>query len=191
MFLLGWNENLQPHGPLLDQFDTADLKQCIMYFVWKNQTSNYSKCSQVTGTVFPSEEKWHEVDLPQYKYIHNTLMFFAVIKCIQCISSSTVIEYKFYVLSLSIFIFCSFIVPLHFKNSLLNYIDLIALGTSYFTDCMMHQSQSISNKFILLITWCFFNCLSNHHIQNIHTCKNVFVYNFTFTFLILSTFIFH
>ena len=25
VFLLGWNENLQPHGPLLDQFDTPDL----------------------------------------------------------------------------------------------------------------------------------------------------------------------
>ena len=23
VFLLGWNENLQPHGPLLDQFDTT------------------------------------------------------------------------------------------------------------------------------------------------------------------------
>ena len=25
VFLLGWNENLQPHGPLLDQFDTTGL----------------------------------------------------------------------------------------------------------------------------------------------------------------------
>ena len=28
MFLLGWNENLQPHGPLLDQFDTTVLGHC-------------------------------------------------------------------------------------------------------------------------------------------------------------------
>ena len=27
MFLLGWNENLQPHGSLLDQFDTTDLEE--------------------------------------------------------------------------------------------------------------------------------------------------------------------
>ena len=26
--MLGWNENLQPHGPLLDQFDTTGLR-CI------------------------------------------------------------------------------------------------------------------------------------------------------------------
>ena len=36
VFLLGWNENLQPHGPLLDQFDTPalhgySLKKVISY----------------------------------------------------------------------------------------------------------------------------------------------------------------
>ena len=31
VFLLGWNENLQPHGPLLDQFDTPDLNHFILF----------------------------------------------------------------------------------------------------------------------------------------------------------------
>ena len=29
VFLLGWNENLQPHGPLLDQFDTTGLEEAL------------------------------------------------------------------------------------------------------------------------------------------------------------------
>ena len=30
VFLLGWNENLQPHGPLLDQFDTTALNPTLI-----------------------------------------------------------------------------------------------------------------------------------------------------------------
>ena len=40
MFLLGWNENLQPHGPLLDQFDTTGLRYrglCSVYFQMHTQ----------------------------------------------------------------------------------------------------------------------------------------------------------